>query len=91
MFENDIQYIKAVVWPHGPKEVKGNKRYRYVVVGMIITENPIEELEGKNEIVLDGPVFGQPSVSDIMMCAKMREPKIKLGDANDVLVGLGNI
>ena len=32
------------------------KAYRYVVVGMIVTDEPISELEGKNELFCDGPV-----------------------------------
>lgn len=91
------QYFKGVVWPRESEDVqvKSGKRttvtrrvYRYVVVGMVVTDEPIEKFEGKNEIVLDGPVDG---MVEPLLSIKSRKPEYILGDANSVLEGLNDI
>jgi len=82
------QHIKSIVWPRGPMDIDGKKAYRYVVVGMIITDEPIAEYEGKNELVIDGPAY---DLVENLVTVNKREPTIKIGSANSVLTNLEHI
>lgn len=91
------QHFRGVIWPRGSEEgeVRVGKRgkakapvYRYVVVGMIVTDEPVTQFEGKNEIFLDGPDLAliQPFTR-----VKSRKMKFKPGDASGVLLSLGDL
>lgn len=86
------QYLKLVIWPRGKYPAKSDKQkkinYRYSLIGMLVTDEPISEFENENELVLDGPV-NELVVS--LVTIKKRKPKIKVGDARDVLLNLNNI
>jgi hypothetical protein len=84
------QHVKAVIWPRGPMDGKVKRKgkqpiYRYTVIGLIVTDEPIPEFEGKNEILLDGPVN---ELVEPLTKIKSRKPKIKVGDATSVLLEL---
>ena len=91
------QHFKGIIWPREQQEgeVRVGKRgkaiktiYRYVVVGMIVTDEPVTQFEGKNEIFLDGPDLAliQPFTR-----IKSRKMKFKPGDASGVLLSLQDL
>jgi len=85
------EYFKGVVWPRGaPLREEGKPpNYRYVVVGMIVSDQPIPELEAiDHKTVLDGPVHG---VLDLLSFVRQREAKLNLGDAVSVLLELEDL
>lgn len=83
------QYLKAILWPRTPAEGKGaTKSYRYVIVGMLVTDEPIAELEGENELVADGPVF---CLAEVLREVRKRKAARRVGDANDVLLSLDEV
>lgn len=77
------QHFRGVVWPHNDK--KGI--YRYVVIGMVVTDKPLERLSG-NQIVLDGHSAG---MAEALQAIQQKEAKIKVGDATDVLLNLSDL
>jgi hypothetical protein len=84
-----MEYARLVVWPREAKTGKNGKPiYRYPVVGMIVTDKPIQSLEGKNEVLIDGQVFGMAAALD---AANQRQPKLRLSTADGVLTGLDEI
>lgn len=88
---SDRQHLKAVVWPQPPtKEIP---QYRYVIVGMLVTEEPILSLEGKNrngisEFLIDGQVFG---IADLLDFAHKGTPDIQHGEAGNWLCALDEV
>lgn len=81
------QHFRGVVWPKTPKTEGTKTQYQYVVVGCLITDEPIEGLEGP-EIVLDGhPVM----LAQILPMIERKPAAIKIGDANSVLLNLSRI
>lgn len=75
---------KTVVWPKGKLEQdKKPDVYRYILIGMLITEKPIEALEGLNERVVEGD---GTEVILALESNKKRKPNVRLGDATDVLL-----
>lgn len=81
------QHLKAVVWPRG--KVDGEKpNYRYIITGMLITDEPIPEFEGKTEVVLD---YGVAGVAQRLAEIPQRKSKIRIGTADDVLLQLERI
>ncbi len=47
------EHFRGVIWPRP----KADGKHRYVVVGMLVTDEPIAAFEGKNDVVLDGGAF----------------------------------
>lgn len=84
------QHFKAIIWPKEPKVNKNNniKCYRYIIVGMIVTDKPLEKFEGKNEIFLDGE---SSQLAEAFQTINNREPKMKVGDATDVILSLNEL
>ena len=84
------QHLKAVVWPRPPtKEIP---QYRYVIVGILVTDKPIRSLEGKNkrgieEFLVDGQVFG---IADLLDFVHKGTPNINHGDASNWLCNLSD-
>jgi len=87
----DRQHLKAVIWPRPPtKEIP---QYRYVIVGILVTEKPIQSLEGKNkhgieEFLLDGQVFG---IADLLDFVHKGTPDIQHGEASNWLCALDEV
>ena len=86
--------FRGVVWPRDPvTDNDGKPAYRYVVVGMLVTDQPIEGL-APNETVIDGVV---PRFDDMMGMTGMLsraakfEPTYPLGTADAVLCGLAEL
>lgn len=74
-----MECFKGIIWPRD--RVDG--LYRYVVVGMVVSNTPIEEFEGKNELFL----AGESSLADPLVRIRHRESDFK-GDATNVLLSL---
>jgi len=47
------QHFRGVIWPRPPMEGPAGTVYRYPIVGMIVSSEPIEGFEG-NEVAIDG-------------------------------------
>jgi hypothetical protein len=78
-------HFKGVVWPRTPLVVNDKVRYRYVVVGVLTTDQPVDFLD-KQEILLDGHAFGLP---DALSAIRQRAPLVKPGNtASEVLAHL---
>lgn len=76
------EQFRGVIW-----ERKRDGKYCYTVVGLLVSDQPIPELEG-NETTLDGRAWG---LSDVMAgIPKIDLGNHKLGDASDVLGSLGS-
>lgn len=80
------EHLKAVVWPKGEfTSESGQKVHRYVVIGMLVTDTPIEQFEGKNEIVLDAPTN---KVVGALTSFPQRKSKQQSMDASSTLLSL---
>ena len=81
--------FKGVCWPRGPEPTivskDGKLIYRYAIVGMLVSDQPIEALEGKNEVVLEGH---GAMMAETLTTIPQREPAIPTGDATNVLLSL---
>lgn len=76
-----ISHFRGVVW----NRTDGNPNlYRYVIVGMLVTDKPLENIK-ENEVILDGSTFG---LSDIIDMISQKPAKLVLGTADDVLTSL---
>ncbi len=83
------EHLRAVVWPRKPAKEKGKPtNYRYAIVGMLVTDKPIEGLEGENEILLDGASFGLTDA--LVSMEKKVNAGQPFGDATGVLLSLGD-
>lgn len=79
------QHFRGVVWPRGLTEEGPKKNYSYIVVGLLVTDKPLDNLEGKNEIVLDGHAGG---IAEALPSIPQKEAACKIGDANFVIHNL---
>lgn len=85
------EHIKMVIWPRLPirHDTEGSKvMYRYMIVGMLMTDEPIESIEGKSEVVVDGVAAGLVSSLD---GAPKRAAHIPIGGASHILAHLTEI
>lgn len=88
------EHFRGVVWPHGEQpDAQGKPTYRYVLVGMLVTDEPIPGLD-PNETVIDGTM--RRYVGELGMAGAIGKlPKFKasqaLGDATNVLLSLEDI
>lgn len=78
-----MEYFRGVVWPRKP--MKG--LHRYIVLGLLVTDQPIPEFEGKSQLVLDGITALQAG----LLLTRYKETDRPLGTANDVLLQLDTI
>ena len=76
------EHLKAIVWPRN--EADNDGPYRYVIVGMLVTDEPLQGLDG-NEFLVEGPGVG---LAEILQQIPKRQPSRRVGDAVDVLTGL---
>lgn len=85
------QHLKAIVWPRPPtKEIP---QHRYVIVGILVTEEPIQSLEGKNkhgiqEFLVDGQVFG---IADLLDLVRKGTPNANHGEAGNWLCAMDEV
>lgn len=88
------EHFRGVIWPRGEQpDAQGKPTYRYVVVGMLVTDEPIPGLD-PNETVVDGGL--RRYVDELGMAGALGQlPKFSasrpLGDASDVLLSLEDI
>lgn len=97
------EVFRGVVWPrqgvfprdhkgqlhsHPPmKDTDGLPVYRYAIVGVLITDEPITGVDGFNEVVLNGVSTG---LADSIAKTTPGMPMYPLGDATSVLISLDN-
>lgn len=87
------EHFRGVVWPRQQPEQDTNGNYRYVIVGMLITDKPIPDFD-YNELVLDGTlnIFdGENGISGNLQRLAKYDPAYPVGDASDVLLNLNDI
>lgn len=83
-----------MVWPRQAPgtepalDVEGKPVYRYAIVGMIVSDTPVPEFEGRPEIFLDGLSM---NVLRNLSVVPSRQPAFTTGDASDVLVSLADL
>lgn len=77
------EHFRGVIWPREPANGPERKVYRYVVVGMLVTDEPLDV--HPNETAVDGAVHG---VAEALEAARRVTPRRTLGDASDVLLSL---
>jgi hypothetical protein len=83
------QYFKGIIWPRGPAPTPvGGKLYRYTVIGMVITDKPLPDLEGKNEVLLEGHAAG---IAEAIDSIPQRDPAYRVGTADSILLNLKNL
>ena len=81
------EFFRGVVWPRKPRKSSKDILYRYVVVGMMVTNEPLGGLEG-NQFILNGYGAG---IADAIESIKHIKSDVPLGDAVDVLTNLDTI
>ncbi len=83
------EYFKGVVWPRESITEPGRPtNYRYVVVGMLVTDQPLV-FEGRvDTVVIDSTVKG---MAEALNQAKNRLPQLPVGDATMVLLSLEDL
>lgn len=85
------QHLKAIVWPRPPTE--SITQYRYVIIGMLVADEPIQSLEGKNksgisEFLLNGTTYGMAELLDLV---HKGTPNQVHGEAGNWLVSLADV
>ena len=81
------QHFRGTVWPRQENDEPTKKHkglYRYCVVGMIVTDKPLEGLSA-NQTVLDGHAAG---MAEALETIQQKEANLQVGDATDVLLNL---
>lgn len=91
---NMKEQFRGVVWPREQGLDENDEPiYRYVVVGMLVTNSPIEGLD-PNETVIDGVMpryVREMGMAGALEKAPKFKPAMSIGDANSVLLSLGDI
>lgn len=86
------EHFKGVIWPRTPflgKTKQGEKTiHRYIIVGMLVTDEPIDKFEGKNELFCDGATQGMAIPFETV---RKRKPKYTVGNATSVLLNLNSL
>lgn len=90
------EQFRGVVWPREPGDtvdVDGKPVFPYVIVGMLVTDTPIEGLH-HNETVIDGAMTRyakEMGIAGAIERAAKFHAAYRLGDAIGVLSNLDNI
>jgi hypothetical protein len=83
------EVFKGLVWPRDTAlDNQGKPVHRYVVIGMLVTDEAIPEWDGVNEVVLSGSAYG---LADSLSLINRGFIPIKVGTADDALMSLGSI
>lgn len=77
------EHFRGVVWPRSPTQNSTGTVYRYVIVGMLVTDEPLDV--DPNETTIDGAVAGIGAQLAEAHRVHLAGP---LGDANAVLLRL---
>lgn len=95
--ENELnlkEHFRGVVWNREQGlDASAKPVYRYLVVGMLVTDTPIEGLD-QNETVIDGVMpryVREMGMAGSLERASKFHPAQKLGDATNVLLSLETI
>lgn len=83
-----MQHFRGVIWPRDAKDNKGQKLYRYAVIGLLVTDEPLEDIEGRNEIVVDGQ---SGAMAESLVGLRKVKKNYNLGTADCVLTSLDHI
>lgn len=83
------EYFRGVIWPRQPIKEYVKENYRYTIVGILITDKPIENFDG-NEFLLDGNVEGF-GIARSLSQIDQKQPAFRIGDANGILLTLDRL
>jgi hypothetical protein len=87
-----MEYFKGVVWEKPDEKFESFGVYRYVVVGMLVTDKPVDELshETLKGMCLSGTTFGLAETLRLIPKFKINR-QMRSADANSILCGLGRL
>jgi len=82
------EHFRGLVWPRDPKQGPEGKVYRYLVVGLLVTDTPIDGLEGHNETLLDSH---SPGLSMVLKALPKYDNKgMPIGEVGNFVVSLSD-
>ncbi len=90
-----LKISKLVLWPR-PDTIHGKPVMKYVVMGMIVTDEPLVNvpIESSQQLLAGGPV-ATSLITEALEAMKSGDPILHgspaLGDASNVLVSLTDI
>ena len=79
--------VKLLLWPRGEGEINGEKVHKYVVLGIVVTDKPIE---WPVESVVMTHALGTP-LTDYLDASKKHSLDYVFGDANLALQTLSHL
>lgn len=95
------QQFKGVIWGGRKAEMEGQTLHKYVIIGLLVTDKEIPELEKappvkdpenedrvESQVVIDSAC---PGFVEMLKTIPKRNAKIKVGDATSVLHNLVDI
>lgn len=84
-----LEFFRGVVWPR-QEEHATLPQYRYVIVGLLITDQPIKSVSRPSNMKIHECRISQQlyGMSDVLEGAVPVPGRGALGDASDVLVSL---
>ena len=80
--------IKLVAW-RAPTKTEGPPLYKYVIVGIIVSDEPIEGIDDKTCTVLEAQGVHSLELHDALSAMAKREAKQPGRSANDYLREMG--
>ncbi len=80
-----LEHLRGVIWRRN-NPIKGC--YAYAIVGVLVTNEPLDTIEGRNEVFIDVNCGG---ISYSLEAMKKYTKKRPAGDAGDVLCSLENL
>ena len=82
------EFFRGLIWNRPPIKEKGKpSNYRYVIVGILVTDESIENIEEvkKGEVIISQEVSG---LASILAAAKRFKSVLNVGTADDFLLGM---
>ena len=85
-------FFRGVVWKRDDRKAPdGRTIYRYTVVGILVTDEPIDGLPGSIELPSETVLSGFTALlAEALGSIRKAKAKIRFGDATDVLLSLGD-
>ena len=81
-----MEILKGVIWDRGQVTLNGETKYKYVVLGVLITSEKIDGIKSGDNIIL-GEV---PGITDSLSHPEKYESPNSLGDASSALLSVVN-
>lgn len=76
------EHLRAVIWPRqSPKYPSPDGKYRYAIIGVLISDSPLQGIEGSDELLVDG--YG--GISHNLEGMPKRPTNVPPGEADNIL------